>query len=684
VDGTENLLTRTHGIGRRIARLVALATFLAVLSAALMQTLYQTHLNIESRKSSLQATAYALASAAADAAVNQDRTKALAALSAVSRIPNILTASIKNPDGRVLASLGQSAYLVGDVLVERDNAAAILFKGYLPISVDIVKGGKTVGQLAILSDIRSLRTQTLFALLTTFAAAIVAASLGVAASKPLQRRITLPLVQLTQNIQSLRNSRDYSTAIVDDGSPDETGVLAKAFNGLMSDIRTRDKALQNLAYNDPLTGLPNRVSFQRDLDEWLERKFEAKPGAVALMNINSFRSMNDAFGHSSGDAILMTVAATIKSAIRDHATVNRYGGDEFAILLRDAETTADVEMTIARIQSAFFKPLEINQLELHINLTVGAVMLAPNNGLAPSSSDVLRHADLALADAKRNKANHVLFFRQELADEVEYDTNLGQALRQVIKDEGFEVYYQPQLDLKNNCISGYEALLRWQDPTRGFVSPGVFIPLAERLGLMSIIGDWVMSESCRQAAQWLRQGYTNRVMSVNVSPAQILTAGFIEKVRSALGKSGLPPDLLCLELTESMFVGSHYAETIMVLETLKKDGVKLSLDDFGTGYSSLSYLTTLPFHMIKIDRSFVSDADKSQRKADMLKSLVEMIHALGMSVVAEGAETAEEVALLQKLEIEKVQGFIIARPSPHQQALLRANEIDQRYKMKVS
>jgi EAL domain-containing protein (putative c-di-GMP-specific phosphodiesterase class I) len=283
---------------------------------------------------------------------------------------------------------------------------------------------------------------------------------------------------------------------------------------------------------------------------------------------------------------------------------------------------------------------------------------------------------LALAEAKKLVSGRVQFFQNAMAENVKHDTEMGQALRQATHKGAFELHYQPQLDLQTDCISGFEALVRWTHPTQGPISPAVFIPLAERIGLVSVIGDWVLAEGCRQAATWYHQGQNTRILSVNISPAQILAAGFVEKVRNALKKSGLPPRLLCLELTESIFVGSRFAETIIILEALAKDGIKLALDDFGTGYSSLSYLSKLPFDTIKIDRSFVSNADKNIRKANMLKSIVEMIRSLDMSVVAEGAETQEELALLRKLQVHQVQGFVVSKPIPANAALALASEID--------
>jgi diguanylate cyclase (GGDEF)-like protein len=677
-------LNTQKGIADRIARLVALAVFLAVMAAALAQTALQTLSAIDSRKNSMEATAFALASSAGEAVKDRDRARALSSLSAISRVPDVLVASVRMRDGTTLAALGQSAYLENDVVLSSDSKLALLWKGQLPISVDIIKGGVARGELRILGDISDLRGQVLLSVFATFAAALVAALLGVLASKPLQRRVVQPIAGLTNTIQSIRNSRDYSARIDDNDVRDEPAILVNAFNGLMSDIQFRDQALQHLAYNDPLTGLANRVSFQRTIEEWLASNQIDQSGAVALLNVHGFRALNDAFSHSIGDALLMTVAAQIKSAIREDVTVARYGGDEYALLFRNARSEADVEIALARINTVFHKPLQIGELELHVSLMAGAVLIGGKADTRPDADEILRHADLALEEAKRYIAGRVQFFRPQLSEQVQQDTALGQALRQAAKAGQFDLHYQAQMDLQTTKIVGFEVLARWTHPDKGPISPAVFIPLAERNGLVSIIGDWVLAEGCRQAAHWHRKGGPECVISVNVSPAQMLTAGFIEKVRGALQKSGLPPRLLCLELTESIFVGANYAETVMVLETLAKDGVRLALDDFGTGYSSLSYLSKLPFHDIKIDRAFVSKVDRDAKKRGMLRSIVDMVHAAGMGVVAEGAETAEEISVLREMGVECVQGYAVAKPLPLADARRLADDVDARLKRQTA
>jgi diguanylate cyclase (GGDEF)-like protein len=667
--GGQHIATGKSGLGRRIAHLVAIAAFLAVALAATVQTALQTSREIESRRSLIEGAALAISATAGEAVAERDQAKALSSLKAIARIPDLKMASIVLSDGTALASMGHVVVLSDDILTTSQSNASMLCEGVMPIAVNIIKGGKVQAKLYVLADISGLREQVFSAVLLTFAAALIAALLGMFASRPLQRRIVMPLVKLTQAIKQIRQSRDYSSPLQDDNAGDETSVLVKSFNGLMADIRERDGALQRLAYHDPLTGLANRVSFQRTLEAWLSEPFKLSMGSVVLLNIHGFRSLNDAFSHSIGDAILMTVAAQINASIRDGASLARYSADEFVILLREHDTQAEVELAIARIQAAFFKPVQIGELELHVSLTAGAVLLGSPECSGVEADVILRYVDLALVEARRLVTGRVHFFEQKLSDTLQQETELGQALRLAAKEGAFHLNFQAQLDLLSNEVCGFEALVRWTDPERGPISPAVFIPLAERNGLVSVIGDWVLQESCNQAAEWLRQGHPRRMISVNISPAQLLAAGFVEKVTAALRKSGLPPELLCLELTESIFVGANYAETIILLETLATKGIRLSLDDFGTGYSSLSYLSKLPFHTIKIDRAFVSKADKSERKLGMLSSIVEMVHALGMDVVAEGAERPEEVALLRTLSVDKVQGYAVAKPLANAEAL---------------
>jgi diguanylate cyclase (GGDEF)-like protein len=678
------LKQKQSGIGQHISRLVAISVFTAVTGAALAISLANFRQGVSANRSNLEGTAYVLAASTADALVENNQTKALESLRAIARMKNIVAAYVVDKDYKLLASIGQGAFLEDTAATERTSDLQLLRKSTMVVSVDIVKSGTIAGQLIMIANIDGLRTAFLKMSLITILSGLLAAALGVAISKPLQRRITKPISLLTENIQNLRKARDYSANVVEIETigTDEVGILANSFNGFMEDIRNRDQSLRQLAYYDPLTGLPNRAFLQRQLAALKQDQNNNHGGVtVALFNIHGFREMNDAFGHSMGDAILLTVAAQIKQscAIGENASVVvRFGGDEFALLQPRVKTLAMAEEAVARVQAAFFKPMSIGQMELHIAVTAGANWLAPDQAMPEDVGELARFADLALNAAKTQGAGRAVFFRPQMAEQLRRETELVQALRHAIKSGGLEVHYQAQMNFSSGLVTGFEALARWHHPLQGYISPAVFIPLAESNGLIVAIGDWILRAACREAAHWLKTSDRRRSIAVNVSPAQIMQAGFVEKVQAALIEAGLPPDLLCIEITESLFIGDRTAEVITVLNKLHVLGVILALDDFGTGYSSLGYLARLPFDKIKIDRSFVAEAEKSERRTSILKSVIEMTHTLGMTVVAEGAETIQELALLQRLGSDSVQGFGIARPLPSVEALEKARAVEAR------
>jgi diguanylate cyclase (GGDEF)-like protein len=674
-----------RGIGQRIGRLVAVSVFTAVTAAASAISFVNFHQAISSTRSNLEGTAYVLAASTADALSSGDQSSAMNSLRAVKRITNVVSAYVVDGNHQLLASVGHGAILDDNAADATTSSLALLRKSTMAVSVDIVKSGQVAGQLVMVANIDGLRYTFLKMALSTLLAGFLAALLGVVVARPLQRRVTGPIAALTSNIQELRTSKDYSENIegIEVGQDDEVGVLTTSFNGFMEDIRNRDQSLRQLAYFDPLTGLPNRAFLQREISA-LKKDREHNHGGVvvALFNIHGFREMNDAFGHSMGDAILLSVAAQINQASgaseNSGTIISRFGGDEYALMSPDVSTIALAEAVIARVQSAFFKPMSIGQMELHIALTAGAFWLPADQPVPEEVGELTRYADLALNAAKTQGAGRAVFFRPTMAEQLRRETEIVQALRHAINAGGLEVHYQAQMDFATGMITGFEALARWHHPLQGYISPAVFIPLAERNGLIVAIGDWILRAACRDAVQWLRDGEKPRSIAVNVSPAQIMQAGFVEKVQAALLDASLPAELLCIEITESLFLGDRTAEVIAVLNRLNEIGVALALDDFGTGYSSLGYLARLPFDKIKVDRSFVAEAEKSERRTSILKSVIEMSHTLGMTVVAEGAETIQELALLSKLGADSVQGFGIARPLPNKEALEKARAVEAR------
>ena len=664
------------GIGKRIGRLVALSVFSAIVIVATTLAYIQVDRDIANRRSNLETTGYVMAAGVADSLVANNRAAAYSTFRAASRIPEIKSLTVFDNNHAAFASMGQAVYLERDLVKGDPGNLTLLFKGTVPVSVEIIKGGEHVGHLLMFADISEIRGNFLSTLLTTLLAAAFAGLAGLLASVPLQRRIVTPVVNLTSSIASIRNTREYGNDISEDGAEGEVAVLVKSFNGLMSDIRFRDGSLKRIAYFDQLTGLASRASLEATLQDFLARPklADKQEGAVASVIIHGFRHLNDAFGQTIGNAILLSVAALLRDTADSTATVARTGGNEFAILFEDVTSGDDAERALAKLQSAFYAPLKIMHFELGITLTCGLVVLDKLDH--PTATLAMQASALALADAKSRGPGRVAIYAASMAEAMQREAELDQNLRKAITNGELQLHYQIQYDFNTGLVTGYEALARWKHPERGFIPPGLFIPAAERNGMIVMLGEWVLQEACRQARAWLDAGVVRRKISVNVSPAQLLESGFVAKVQAALQKHQLPPEAIGLEITESLFLGATMANVQQILKSLSDLGLHLALDDFGTGYSSLSYLAKLPFHTIKIDRSFVAAADTAQRRRDILSSIIGMCHSLGMKVIAEGAETPGELAMLQDLSADQVQGFGIARPVPAADLMAKVAEVE--------
>lgn len=647
------------GVGRRIGVLVSTAVIVAVVCVAGLLAGYQASQNAEMKRNTIEGTAYVFASAVADHMEGREVYEIQSVLRSIDRIPGVISVSVYDAHRKQIATLGQRAVLKDQGVSTDPGFWEMMRTASMPVSVSIVKAGQPVGTLVLVTDITDLRTRFINTLGVVFAASLVAAALGFILSVPLQRAIANPIRKLTASMLQIKQNREYDTDLSAE-SDDETGLMVDAFNSLIADIRFRDHSLQRLAYYDPLTGLPNRTNFQRTLQDSLNACDLGKDClGVVLFNIDAFHTFNDAMGHSIGDAILMNVAAIVKEEAGDALLVARVGGDEFAVIVKEDGSGKATGNLIARVQSSLYKPVIILDVELHLTLSAGATMLPRDS---KTVSDAMRHIDLASNVAKKQGVGRAVFFTPDMDDVVKRETELGQALRSAIAEGQLQVHFQPIYHVASGTVKGFEALLRWTHPQLGPIPPSVFVPLAERNGLITSIGDWVMEESCRQAKAWIDAGIDPRSVAVNVSPAQMLQSGFARKVGQCLQRTGLPAHYLCIELTESLFLGRSLASVRNILDDLRALGVALALDDFGTGYSSLAYLSQLPFDKLKIDQSFVSGAHHSDRRREMLRSIIDMAHSLNMRVVAEGAEEQGEIEVLRSLKADEIQGYFIGHP----------------------
>lgn len=420
-----------------------------------------------------------------------------------------------------------------------------------------------------------------------------------------------------------------------------------------------EKKITQLANYDEETGLPNRNKFKEIIDRMLERaKKKKRTLAVLFVDFNRFNMINDALGHDAGDLFLKEMAVRIKNCLLTGAYVGRFGSDKFTILLTKNSSPEYVTSMCKLLLEAIQLPFKFQDKEFFITASIG-VSMYPYDGY---DSDILmKNADIALNRAKLQGGNEWIFFSDEMNDETIKRLELESDLRRALKNNELYLLYQPIVEKGTRKLITCEALIRWQHPQRGIVPPLEFIPIAEETGLIHSIGKWVLKTACKQVVDWHNEGLTDVSISINVSAFQFQNRWFIEEVKNALAYSGLHPNYLHLELTETVMLNDSQ-KTIEVMKALTNIGVKISIDDFGTGYSSLSYLKNLPIHILKIDRSFIQNLDVNTPDFAIVKSIMTMGHGLGLQVTAEGIETTQQLEILEEMNCDFLQGYFIEKP----------------------
>jgi diguanylate cyclase (GGDEF)-like protein len=473
-----------------------------------------------------------------------------------------------------------------------------------------------------------------------------------------------------------------------DGSVGDFAVTSKAvtnaeggiigFNGTIQDIsarKTAEERLERLAYYDPLTGLANRALFHREINDVLTRC--ARTGsraALLLLDLDHFKEVNDSLGHAAGDELLCKVAHLISRVLGNTHFLSRLGGDEFAIIFSNYADQSAVEALAAEVLATISGQLTLDWGEVNIGTSIGVVLI-PRDG--SNLDDLLRNADLALYRAKEDGRGRFNIFDAGMSAAAQHKMVLARELRRAVNtNTGLSVHYQPQVDLSTGRVTGFEALMRWNHPSFGNVPPSDFIPIAESSQLICDLGLWIVREAAMQAMAWLDAGEAPREVAVNVSAAQIWHTDFVNDVVRVLEETGLPPHLLCLELTESLLADHAEGRVRTVLTEFNRLGVTLALDDFGTDYSSLGYLTQLPFDKLKIDRIFIGGITGSERARKLLEGVIALGRGLGMQIVMEGVENPEEVEILRGFNCDVIQGFVFARPTPAPHALAFAHDLD--------
>jgi diguanylate cyclase (GGDEF)-like protein len=450
-----------------------------------------------------------------------------------------------------------------------------------------------------------------------------------------------------------------------------TGRPLKNKNGLVKggvivcrDITERKRVEQQLlhdALHDGLTGLANRALFTDRLERAIAQVFRGDYlFAVLFLDLDRFKVINDSLGHIVGDQLLIAIARRLETCLRSNDLIARLGGDEFAILLEDIKDTDYATQVGERVQKELMQPFHIDGHEIFAATSIG-IAFSTNGYQLPQ--ELLRDADTAMYHAKALGKSRYQIFDPGMHIRAVALLQLETDLRRALQRHEFQVYYQPIVSLQNQKLSGFEALLRWNHPERGVISPTEFIPVAEETGLIIPLGEWVLREACCQMRIWQEEfpAAADLTISVNISGKQFSHPNLVEQIQNILQQTGLDTHSLKLEITESRFM-ENIESTVAMLSELQALGIQLSMDDFGTGYSSLSYLNRFPINTLKIDRSFISSVDTDAEKLEIIRTVVMLAWNLGMDVVAEGVETAEQFAQLKILKCESGQGYFFSKP----------------------
>lgn len=500
-------------------------------------------------------------------------------------------------------------------------------------------------------------------------------SQGLATFSAIQERAgNLPIILLTGN-----DDESLAVQAVQQGAQDylvkgkvDADLLARAIrygierNRLLVEMEKVREVEQHLAYHDMLTNLPNRLLFYDRMRQALAhaRRYSGLV-AVLFLDLDGFKAINDRHGHAVGDRLLQAVATRLKGNMRQSDTIARLGGDEFTILLTGIKSMKDVSRTAQKVLSVVSRPFAIDGHQLGVTCSIG-VSVFPHDG--SDTESLIKRADFAMYRAKNQGKANYQHFDITVVSQAPKQASFENDLRKAIVNHELRIHFQPQVSLATGQITGVEALVRWQHPEFGLLPPSEFIPLAEETGLIVPLGEWVLRSACIQNKVWQVAGYEPLPVAINLSARQFREIGLPETVARVLHETGLSPNFLMLEITETNAM-QDVEYTISTLEVLKDMGLGIALDDFGTGHSSLSYLKRFPIDLLKIDKSFVQDAPDDPDDACIITAIVGLSQNLGMKVIAEGVETEKQLAFLRAIRCEQMQGFFFSRPLPTRRTL---------------
>lgn len=531
--------------------------------------------------------------------------------------------------------------------------------------------------LLLKQDTSEIRSLTTIMLTLLFLSCAVLTIIIIIFANLLAKKISAPIIALRD---AMRTASDGNLTVQSNiKSNNELGELSKSFNKMLHIIKTNYEDLESmheellsneeqlrsnydhiefLAYHDTLTNLPNKLAFLDYVNAVLSSPQNDRRHSVYFVDLDNFKTVNDTLGHEYGDTLLIKTAQLLSALIDGKGMLARAGGDEFLIFLEDIGTSENAVEFASQIIETFKNPLDLDGEIVYVSMSIG-ISIYPENGL--SSKVLIKNSDIAMYKSKDTGKNKFTLFDSTMEEELNRNTLVMEVLRNAIDNNDIYIQYQPLIELESNNIIGYEALMRISCERLGRISPKEFIPIAEESGLIIELSNWLIREACRFNKQLLDLGSKPRPVSVNISSIQINRPGFVSTLSNILEETGLPPECLELEITESTLVSSIMDAT-MLLNSLQQLGVKVSLDDFGTGYSSLNYLTQMPIDTLKIDKSFIDNICTSEKDVQIAETIIQLAHSLDIKVVAEGVETEEQLSLLKARHCDIIQGYIFSPP----------------------
>ena len=660
-----------NSLAHKMTLLALLASSLAscVLMAAFLEMDSVTsHSQLENRMSSLANVIGQNSAAALDF---DDRVAASEVLEALRAEPSIVSACLYGRAGALFAPY-QRERGIHDC-PDRQEQLNSADREFVAVSRTVSDHGDFAGTLFLQSDMREIRQRWQHLLLVAGGLLVLALLVGGVSGSILQKKLTKPIRELASAIHDVTELQNFAVRVMPPGR-DEIGQLGRGFNGMLQELQRRaeekkafEARLEFQAQNDELTGLPNRRLLADRLEHAMARgRREGVPVALVYIDLDGFKLVNDSLGHSVGDLLLAQVADRLRKRVRESDTLARLGGDEFAVVLCGRNARDHAGVLAGGLLEALASKFVVESHEISIGASIG-VSLFPEHGSTPTL--LLQNADSAMYEAKRSSKGHIRFFSEELGAQVRERLNLETQLRFALAQGGIYLEYQPEFEVGTNRLVRFEALARWTHPTLGRIPPAKFIPIAEESSMIVALGSYVMESACREAKKWQNLSNEPIQVAVNVSSLQFLRETFVDEVAATLERTGLAPNLLQIELTESVMV-SGIQRVTDAMTRLRNLGVSLAIDDFGTGYSCLSYLPKLPFQALKIDRSFVKEIGARPELEAMVNSLVMLAHDLGMRVIVEGVETREQLDLISALGGNEIQGFLLGRPTANPIAFL--------------